>query len=51
MIVRCNWCMEVMDEDVLIWNEEIQLEECPYCKNTEYLMDLDDMEDLDNLEV
>lgn len=41
-IVRCNWCMHVFDESEIGYNPVDNVETCPYCHRSGYLMDLTD---------
>ena len=38
MEVRCNWCESVFDKSKIIVKEEVEY--CPDCNETGYLMDL-----------
>ena len=49
MKVRCNMCMNVFDEEKIVYDEEKDMELCPKCKNGGYLMDLRDEEFLEDL--
>jgi NAD-dependent SIR2 family protein deacetylase len=40
MRVRCNWCGAEFDEEDIIVDYEQDIEKCPECMNTDYLMDL-----------
>ena len=42
MRVRCNWCMKEFRESDILYDEETEIERCPFCGESEYLMDLDD---------
>ena len=49
MKVRCNQCMNVFDEDKIVYDIETDTEYCPKCNKSGCLMDLHDddlMEDL-----
>lgn len=39
-IVRCNWCMKTFDESEILYNPIDNVEACPYCHRSGYLMDL-----------
>lgn len=45
--VRCNWCMEVFNEDKIVVIGETEF--CPFCNTEGYLMDMEP-EDLDVVE-
>ena len=42
MRVRCNWCGEEFNESEILYNEESDIERCPFCGDGKHLMDLDD---------
>ena len=44
MKVRCNQCMKVFDEDKIVYDGEEDMEFCPECGESDYLMDLPDDE-------
>ena len=44
MIVRCNWCMAVFDEEEIIVVGET--EHCPKCKIEGCLMDMENEKDV-----
>lgn len=39
MLVRCNWCMEIFEEETIPYDEDLQ-EYCPKCKEYGFLMDM-----------
>ena len=41
-IVRCNMCMKTFDESEILYNPVDNVEACPYCHRSGYLMDLSD---------
>ena len=41
MLARCNQCMEVFDEEEVIYNVDENKDECPMCGEVGCLMDLD----------
>ena len=49
MKVRCNMCMEVFDEDKIVYDGETDTEYCPKCGDSGYLMDLKDDDFLEDL--
>ena len=44
-LVRCNMCARVFDESKIGYNPEDNVETCPYCHRSGYLMDLSDVDD------
>lgn len=43
-LVRCNMCMEIFDENEIIYDGDEDEEYCPYCGEAGALMDLTDDE-------
>ena len=41
-IIRCNMCMKTFDESEILYNYVDNVEACPYCHRSGYLMDLSD---------
>ena len=41
MKVRCNMCMNIFDEDEIVYDGETDTEFCPKCGESGCLMDLD----------
>ena len=46
-IVRCNHCMKVFYEKEIIYDEENDVEKCPYCGESGGLMDIFNADDAD----
>lgn len=44
-LVRCNMCARVFDESKIGYNPEDNVETCPYCHRSGYLMDLSEVDD------
>lgn len=42
--VRCNYCENVFYENELIYNEEENVEICPYCRKGGCIADIDENE-------
>ncbi len=42
MKVRCNHCMEIFDEDEIIFDEKADKELCPKCNRSGGLMDMEE---------
>ena len=42
--VRCNQCMKVFFENEIVYDEDKDMEFCPYCGESGCLMDLSDKE-------
>ena len=40
MLVRCNWCFWKGPEKSIIYDEKEDVEKCPHCKESGYLMDV-----------
>lgn len=49
MKVRCNMCMQVFDEEEVVYDGEMDVEFCPKCGESGCLMDLPDDEFLEDL--
>ena len=45
MKVRCNNCMEVFDEEKIVYDDEEDMEFCPECGEAGCLMDLENNEE------
>lgn len=43
-MIKCNWCEKEFEEKELVLIEDVEY--CPFCKKSEYLMDLDIIESL-----
>lgn len=41
-MIKCNWCEKEFQEEEVVLKEDVEL--CPFCKKSEYLMDLDTIE-------
>lgn len=39
--IQCNWCGWHGNETEIIYNDDENLERCPKCKATGYLMDIE----------
>lgn len=47
-MVRCVWCENEFSEDKILFDEDTEIEHCPFCGRSGCLMDLDDENENDD---